>query len=126
EGRIRGQAGIDVPILFLPSSNAPEIWLWASMQKRREEVSKELGVGTAELAERMQRLDSVYDSASNTRSEIAKDKLRALAEALEQPAARIGRLVARLEARSPQSDLQPLVEGVHDALMNWRQEYPPI
>ena len=126
EGRIRGQAGIDVPILFLPSSNAPEIWLWASMQKRREEVSKELGVGMSELAERMQRLDSVYDSASNTRSEIAKDKLRDLAEALEQPAARIGRLVARLEAGSPQSDLQPLVEGVHDALMSWRQEYPPI
>lgn len=125
EGKIRDQAGADVPVLFLPSSDAPETWLWISIRKRLDEVSIELGIGEEELTERLQRLDSIYDSASDEPSEIAKTKLHELADTLDQPASHIGRLIARLEAKSAQSELQPLVEGVHGALMNWRQERQP-
>lgn len=125
EERIRRQADSDVPILFLPTSSAPEAWLWSSIQEGLDKVSAELGVGAVELAERLQRLDSIYDSASDKPSEIAKTKLYELASTLNQETPYICRLVARLEARSAKSELQPLVEGVHDALLAWRQVHEP-
>ncbi len=124
-GRIRDQAGTDVPVLFLPSVDAPETWLWTSIRNRLEEVSTELGIGVEELTNRLQRLDSIYDSASDKPSEIAKTKLHELSDALDQPRPHICRLIARLEAKSAESELQPLVEGVYSALMNWRHEYEP-
>ena len=125
EGKIRDQAGTDVPVLFLPGVNAPETWLWTSLQNRLDGVSTELGIGVQELAERLRKLDSIYDSASDSPSEIAKNKLYELSDTLDQPPPHICRLIAKLEAKSAQSELQPLVEGVHGALMNWRQGYQP-
>lgn len=121
--KIKDQAQTDVPVLFLPGRSAPEAWLWSSIRDRLGEVSKELGVGADELAERLQRLDAIYDSASDSPSEIAKNKLYELADSLNQSTPHICRLVARLEARSAQSEIQPLVEAIDDALIAWRQEY---
>ena len=121
--KIKDQAQWDVPVLFLPGASVPEAWLWSSIRDRLVEVSKELGVGVDELAERLQRLDAIYDSASDRPSEIAKTKLHELADSLNQSTPHICRLVARLEARSAQSEIQPLVEEIDDALGAWRQEY---
>ena len=104
---------------------APEAWLWASIGNRRAEISKELGIGADELMGRLQMLDAVYDSASDRPSEIAKTKLYELAETLKQSAPHICRLIAKVEARSPGSEIQPLVEEVHDALLAWRGEHEP-
>jgi len=74
----------------------------------------------AELSDRMNRLDSVYDSASDHPSQIAKTKLRGLSELLDWDVPDVCRLVARLEAGRKESDIQPLVEGLANALLQWR------
>ena len=122
EGRIREDAGIDVQVLFLPGRDAPEVWIWHGLRRDTDDAAGELGLAPGDLSERMTRLDSVYDSASDRPSEIAKSKLRSLSEALDWKVPDVCRVVARLEARRKESDVQPLVEGLQSALLQWRAE----
>ena len=122
EPRIREGAGIDVPVLFLPGRDAPEVWIWDTLRRNTDAAAGELGLAPGDLSERMARLDSVYDSASDRPSEIAKSKLRSLSEALDWSVPDVCRVVARLEAGRKESDIQPLVEGLQSALLQWRAE----
>ena len=122
EPRIREGAGFDVPVLFLPGRDAPEVWIWDTLRRNTDAVAGELGLAPGDLSERMTRLDSVYDSASDRPSEIAKSKLRSLSEALGWSVPDVCRVVARLEAGRKESDIQPLVEGLQSALLQWRAE----
>ena len=119
ERKIQEGAGREVPVLFLPGRAAPEVWVWDRL-RQTSEGARELNIDPAELFERMNRLDSVYDSASDHPSQIAKTKLRGLSEPLGWDAADICRLVARLETSRKESDVQPLVEGLANALLQWR------
>ena len=119
ERKIQEGAGREVPVLFLPGRAAPEVWVWDRL-RQSSEGARELNIDPAELFGRMNRLDSVYDSASDHPSQIAKTKLRGLSEPLGWDAADICRVVARLEAGRRESDIQPLVEGLANALLQWR------
>ena len=123
--KIRDQAGAHVPVLFLPGPSCAEAWLWTLMRERSDEVSTELGVGADRFVERLRRLDAIYDSASDSPAEIAKIKVYELSDTLNHSVSSVCRVVARLEARSPQSKLQPLVEEIQISLINWRQAYHP-
>ena len=118
--KIRAGSRMDVPVLFLPGPGAPESWVWETLGRNDESGAKELGIDQNELSERMNQANAVYDSASDRPSEIAKSKLRSLADALRRDTPDICRLVARLEADRKDSDLQPLVEGLEIALLDWR------
>lgn len=120
DNKIQAGSQIDVPVLFLPGNGAPEIWIWEVLGRNIESGSKDLGIAEVELSERMNQANSVYDSASDTPSEIAKFKLRMLSDSLDRDPPDICRLVSRLEANRKDSDIQPLVEGLEDALLEWR------
>ena len=120
ERRIRKNAGMDVPILFLPGQDAPEVWIWNELRKNTDAAADGLGLASGDLSERLARLDSVYDSASDSPSEIAKSKLRSLSEPLNRDVPDLCRVVARLEAQRKDSDIQPLMEGLQSALLEWR------
>ena len=119
ERRIREKAGRDVPLFFLPGRHAPEIWVWERLRDAPG-VSEALGVSAGELSTTMQQLDSIYDSASDSPSEIVKAKLRALSENLERSSQDVCRVVARQEAGRKESGVQPLVEGLENAVLQWR------
>ena len=119
ERKIQEGAGSEVPVLFLAGRAAPEAWVWDRL-RQSSEGARELSIDPAELFERMNRLDSVYDSASDHLSQIAKTKLRGLSELLGWAPPDICRVVARLEASRKESDIQPLVEGLANALLRWR------
>ena len=119
EQKIRNAAGSDVPVLFLPGNGAPEVWVWERLRADGG-AAQELGIYADNMAKRISRLDAVYDSASDGPSQIAKAKLRDLAEALGRNAADVCRAAARLEAGRKQSGIQPAVEGLQDALQQWR------
>lgn len=121
EKRIRDNSRTDVvPILFLPGRYAPEIWIWNALVRNIAKGAAELGITQSELAERISRTNSVYDLASDSPSEIAKAKLRSLADGLRQDTSGICRMVALLEAARNDSEIQPLLEGLESALLNWR------
>lgn len=119
ERRIRDAAGNVVPVLFLPGQAAPEVWIWDRL-RQNPNVAGELGVRSEELSSRMTQLDAVFDSASDQPSQIAKKKLDGLSDPLGWSAPDIFRVIARLEANRPESDVQPLVEGLENALLQWR------
>ena len=122
EGKIREQAGSNIDIFFLPGQSAPESWVWERLKQNAGDLAARLGADRTGLATEMNRLDSVYDSASDSLSEIAKSKLHGLAEALRWSAPDICRVVARWEAEKSESDIQPLVEGLESALIQWRSQ----
>lgn len=120
ENRIRSGAERDVPVLFLPGGVAPEVWVWRQLSDRRDVASSDLSITPADLLERMHRLDAIYDAASDRPAEIAKNKVRDLAQGLGRAVPEICRLVARSESLRPDSEIQPLVEGIENALIQWR------
>lgn len=120
--KIKDAAKNDVPVLFLPGNDAPEAWTWETLRKRAEETAEGLGVAASDLLGRMARLDTVYDSASDSQSVIVKTKLHNLAEVLSRNVPEVCRHVARLECQDGASDIQPLVAGLQDAIADWRTE----
>ena len=122
EQRIRDRAGTDVPVLFLPGNDPPESWIWNVLRRDPAGSSGELGIDPADLSDRMNRADAVYDTAADRPGEIAKTKLHSLAEPLGWTESDIGRMVARLETARKESDIQPLLDGLRAALLQWRAE----
>ena len=119
--RIRDAARrTDLPVLFIPGRYAPEVWVWQGLTRNLADCASALGIDQTQLQERINRANAVYDSASDTPSEIAKSKLRTLADFVHRDSPDICRIVARLEATQKDSDIQPLVEGLKTALLDWR------
>ena len=120
EQRIQEQSGREVPVEFLPGNSAPEVWVWAILRGNLDDIAPELGSNTGQLGTEISKLDSIYDSASDSSSNIAKIKLGYLAESLSWNASDICRLVAKRETTRRESDIQPLAEGLENALLQWR------
>ena len=69
----------------------------------------------------MDRLDAVFDSASDNPQTIAKTKMQNLADAIERDVSEVCRVVARLETLSDHSDIQPLARDLEQVLLSrWR------
>ena len=122
EAKIREKAGSNVSVFFLPGNVSPEAWVWKRLLQSEVGAAKELGIDQTRLITEMNRLDSVYDSASDSASEIAKSKLYSLADVLYWTVPNICRVVSRWEAEQLESEIQPLVEGLEDALHQWRSQ----
>ena len=113
-------AAKDIPIFFLPGKDSPEIWIWGCLRESAEEFSAELGIAASDLAARLDRLDSFFDSAPDRPSEKTKHKLASLSEGVGWNPPDICRIVARLEAEDEGSDIQPLIEDLESELLKWR------
>ena len=120
--KIREAGGNNVPVLFLPGRDAPEVWVWQQIQENAQDAARELSVRASELTDQLTRLNAIYDTASDTPSEIAKYKLRSLSEELNRDTPDICRIIAHLETRNPKSQIQPLAEKLETTLLNWRDK----
>ena len=79
---IQAQAQRQVPVCYLPGGQAPETWVWHRLQGEGQSVLAEaLGIEVGELRARMERLDAIFDSASDKPQTIAKTKMQSLADA---------------------------------------------
>ena len=119
---IRSQARQEVPVYYLPGDQAPEMWVWQRLSAEDQPALAEaLGIELGELRARMDRLNAVFNSASDNPQTIAKTKMQSLADALERDVAEVCRVVARLETtRKAGSDIQPLARDLEEALLRWR------
>ncbi len=120
--RILDAADYDVPVLFLPGSEPPEIWVWSRLQEHTAQKAEVLHVNAAELAARISDLNQMYDSASDGPTEIAKGKLRTLSDVIKMDAPDVCRRIAYAESLCKDSDIQPLVEDLEDVMLRWRAE----
>ena len=124
EATVRAEAGADAPkvkVLYLPGTDAPEVWVWNRLRELAETSAPlELGMSAADLRQVIAQQNQVYDSASDTPAEIAKSKLQALADDLRKEVGDICRKLAQWEANQPDSEFQPLVEQLDSILQDWR------
>ena len=122
ENRIQEAAGrgINISILFLPGKAAPESWVWERLRDIPDVDAAQLGVNQTGLSNLINSLDAIYDSASDSPSEIAKNKFRSLSDSLHREPSEICRIVARLEADRQESDIQPLANELRGILRQWR------
>ena len=120
EEKIRGQAGWDVPVLFLPNRDAPEVWVWEMLRRNVPKAAGELHIAADELLDGMTRQDAMYASASDGPAEVAKAKLHGLSEPIGCAVPDVCRIIARLEVERKDSEIQPLVEKLEDMLLKWR------
>ena len=107
-------------VMFLPGADAPEVWVWHRMRDFPDNFATGLGVDSADLARQMDRLNTIYDVAVDSASEIARVKLRGLSDILNRDVPEICRIVSRRETERPESDIQPLVEELEAAFRKWR------
>ena len=118
---IRSQAQREVPVYYLPGDRPPEMWVWQRLSgEGQPALAQALGIELGELRARVERLNAVFDSASDSPQIIAKTKMQSLADALERDVAEVCRVVARLETRNDDSDIQPLARDLEQALLRWR------
>ncbi len=106
-------------VLFLPGG-APEVWLWDTLRRLSVEEATEAGLGGGELRTSTGQLDDLYAPATDAPAEIARTKLRGLAEALGLPVSDVARAVGRVRTGQPGSDLQPLAEALGKRLLRRR------
>lgn len=119
EDKIRGAASGTAGVCFLPGDSAPEAWIWEQLQPHVTAVD-ELGIGGDRLRERMEQLNALYGSASDRPGEIAKSKLRDLADALDRSPADVCRIVARNQSGDARAPIRPLVDELNDLITRWR------
>ena len=119
-GKIRKRAGRHVPVFFLPGNEAPEVWTWKVLRKNSRAFAAELRSDAETFSKRIDQINSIYDSASDSLGEIAKTKIRQLAQSLGQSSAGISRIVARCAAEGYESGMDPLVEDLKGVLTEWR------
>ncbi|MDD9819542.1 MAG: AAA family ATPase, partial [Nitrospira sp.] len=113
----------EIPVLFLPGDYAPECWVWKCLTTElRDSLAKRLGSDANSLRKMLNQLNALYDGASGTPSEIAKTKLRNLAENLSKEPAILCHIVAKHEAGEKDSDIQPLVEQLKKCVLDWRED----
>ena len=118
---IQDRAQREVPVYYLPGDRAPEMWVWQRLGgEGQPALAQALGIEPGELRARVERLNAVFDSASDSPQIIAKTKMQSLADALERDVAEVCRVVARLETRNDDSAIQPLARDLEQALLRWR------
>lgn len=112
--------GINIPILFLPGSGAPENWVWEKLRQISIADAAQLGTDSGVLSNLMGQLDATYAAVSES-PETPKTKLRTLSEHLSREAPELCRILARLEAERRESNIQPFVEELQRILLQWRE-----
>lgn len=112
--------GINIPILFLPGSDAPENWVWDKLQQISAADAAQLGTNSGVLSNLMEQLDATYAPVSES-PETPKTKFLTLSEHLSREAPEVCRILARLEAERKESDIQPFVEELQRILLQWRE-----
>ena len=121
EQKIKKNTNQEARVVFLPSKDAPEVWVWKKLKDFSDQWAEKLDIASGDLSRKIHRLDSAYDSATNSVSETAKDKLYDLSEVVKRSVPEICRMVARREADRKESDIQPLVEYLEAAFREWRR-----
>lgn len=122
ERKIQDAAGREVPVFFLPGRQGPEAWAWDRLRQCGDEYASAFGIDANDLARRMRRIDAIHDHASGRPSAIAKLKMAALAEFLDRGVSDLCRAFVGVEAHQRDSDVQPLMRDLTDAVNDWRKD----
>jgi predicted ATPase len=106
-------------LVFLPSNDVPEVWLWQILSQYTEEYNKALGISN--LATLIKQYDQMYQAATDKPSDKAKNKLFSFARHIKREIPDIFRIVARQETILDRGDMAIFVKDLELAIINWRE-----
>ncbi|KXK56868.1 MAG: AAA family ATPase [Chlorobi bacterium] len=115
--------GHAISLLFLPSNQSPEVWLWSILTAKCDDYATVLGTTVEDLQRKIQLIDQIYSGASDKPTNINKNKLETLAEELNRTVPQIARLVAAGESQSHKGEMKVFVDELSDAIIAWRNRY---
>ena len=109
--------------LSLPSGEIPEDWLWHKLKQYPDDYRELLSAPAANKDEFLRELDDkekLYQGASDNNTNKAKRRLESLTDYLRLDSSAVARKVAKREAERNNSDLQPMISELKDAINRWR------
>jgi hypothetical protein len=112
--------GSAVEPLFLPGNVPPEQWLWDTLAKKTPIYAKECGILNERLMEIMTDIDRAYQSASDKKANIIKNKLQTLSEQLASTPMEIAQKVGHIEAREGKGEMAIFLQEIETEILKWR------
>lgn len=113
-------SGKAVRLLFLPGTEGPEAWLWSVLSSRSSELAERLGRSSGDLESLVRKIHQIYENATDKPSNIAKARIKQLADDLRQPPSQLGRVVASFEAGRPGSEMSQFMDDLRREIETWR------
>jgi hypothetical protein len=107
-------------LVFLPSNDVHEAWLWNILSKYPTEYATLLGLTNNELTSLIARFDQMYAAATDKPSDKAKNKLFSFTGHIRREITDVFRIVARRETELERGDMAIFVKELELAIMNWR------
>ncbi len=122
EAKIRDavQLSGQVPtILFLPTNQVPEVWIWDIIKKYTDEYSELFKL--KDLRREIQRLDQLFESATDKPGNIAKNKFFNFCEEfLKRDSGEVCRIIGRKEGKEIRGNMYELVTSIRETVNRWR------
>jgi len=107
-------------VLFLPGTEAPEVWTWRTIRSQPERHAPVLGLSPAMLETRLAELETLFSGAADTRSNIAKSMLEALALECRMSTPDLVRRIAKRETESGAGEVSVFADELVEAIQDWR------
>lgn len=109
------------PVFFLPGEHSLEVWVWECLKSRPDFWAQYLNVDSNTLAKMINKLNFAYDVSSDTKSNIAKTKMKNLAKDFNLDASNIFRTLARWESERKGGEITSLAEELKNTFLLWRE-----
>lgn len=106
-------------ILFLPTNQAPELWIWDIIGKYSDEYSELFKI--KDLGREIRRSDQLFESATDKPGNIAKNKFFNFCDGfLKRDMTEVCRIVGRKESKEMRGDMCELVNSLRETVNRWR------
>ena len=112
--------GYSIQPLFLPGEGAPEAWIWQTLENHRDDYAEPLGIGSANLDQRMRSIRQMVDGAVRQQSP-DKVALEELAIEVDRTVPQIARIVGYHEAQRPHGEAAAFLAQLEEQITVWRQ-----
>jgi hypothetical protein len=114
-------AGQPIRVICLPGRCIPEQWAWNVLLQNADHYAIEFGHTPDTLRAAMTKINTLYESASDTQTNIMKEKLHTLLYDSAITSSVFFRQLGLLEARRNSSDIRQIVAGLESFIGTWRQ-----
>ena len=106
--------------LFLPGEGPPENWMWSVLEERKLEYAEDLGIGAADLDERMRNIQQLVSGMVH-HQDPNKVAVEELSRELGRTSHEIARVVGKREAQRTHGDAVAFLTLLQEQITSWRQ-----
>ena len=123
--KLRQDEGMKQPpnlpsVLTLPGNQSPEAWIWDKLQSRSPDYAGLLNQDDVNFRNILSDKTQLYENATDKPSNIAKQRLESLGDAINRSGDEIARTVAKYETEQGRGEIDGFVSDLEDVIRQWR------